>query len=97
MKKSFLIIVSLIFSLVLFSQEPDKKDTTIHSRILDSVTVLSYINQNIVRTMSPLQGVYMFNGKKTELIDLSHIPADITNKTARQVFSKIPGLFGWSR
>ncbi len=93
MKKSFLIIVSLIFSLVLFSQEPDKKDTTIHSRILDSVTVLSYINQNIVRTMSPLQGVYMFNGKKTELIDLSHIPADITNKTARQVFSKIPGLF----
>jgi Fe(3+) dicitrate transport protein len=35
----------------------------------------------------------LFSGKKTEVIDLSQMPADITNKTGRQVFSKIPGVF----
>jgi len=40
-----------------------------------------------------VQGSYIFSGKKTEVIDLAQIPADITNKTGRQLFAKIPGVF----
>ena len=76
------------------AQQPVKeKDTTATSRSLDSVTVISYLNQNIIKPIAPIQGTYIFAGKKTEVIDLTQIPADITNKTGRQVFAKVPGIF----
>jgi Fe(3+) dicitrate transport protein len=70
-----------------------EKDTVSNSRSLDSVVIISYLNQNILRQLPSIQGTYIFSGKKTEVIDLAQIPADITNKTGRQVFSKIPGVF----
>ncbi|MGZ8551097.1 MAG: TonB-dependent receptor plug domain-containing protein, partial [Chitinophagaceae bacterium] len=70
-----------------------QQDTIMHSRALDSVIVISYLNQNIIRPLSPVQGSYIFSGKKTEVIDLAQIPADIANKTGRQLFAKIPGVF----
>ncbi len=92
MKKIFFIIASTGMMIgVAFAQQP--ADTIHASRALDSVVVISYLNQNIVRQLSVLQGTYLFGGKKTEVIDLAQIPADITNKTGRQVFAKIPGVF----
>ncbi|MGZ5219704.1 MAG: TonB-dependent receptor family protein [Chitinophagaceae bacterium] len=70
-----------------------QQDTIMHSRALDSVIVISYLNQNIIRPLSPVQGSYIFSGKKTEVIDLAQIPSDIANKTGRQLFAKIPGVF----
>ena len=69
------------------------QDTTSKSRSLDSVIIVSYLNQNTVRQLPAVQGTYIFTGKKTEVIDLAQIPADVTNKTGRQVFAKIPGIF----
>jgi Fe(3+) dicitrate transport protein len=78
----------------LLAQQPVDKDTVvIHSRSLDSVILISYLNQNVVRQLPGVLGTYIFDGKKTEVIDLAQIPADITNKTGRQVFAKIPGVF----
>jgi Fe(3+) dicitrate transport protein len=70
-----------------------EKDTASNSRSLDSVIIISYLNQNILRQLPSVQGTYIFSGKKTEVIDMAQIPADITNKTGRQIFSKIPGVF----
>ena len=69
------------------------KSRSKNSRSLDSVIIVSYLNQNTVRQLPAVQGTYIFTGKKTEVIDLAQIPADITNKTGRQVFAKIPGVF----
>lgn len=69
----------------------DAQDST--SRSLDSVTIISILNQHIVRPLPVTQGSFLFAGKKTEVIELAYSPADITNKTGRQVFSKIPGVF----
>lgn len=63
------------------------------SRSLDSVTIISLLNQHHVRPLPAKLGTYLFAGKKTEVIELTYSPADITNKTGRQVFSKIPGVF----
>jgi len=93
MKRAVFTGLMLITYFVSFAQQTTDKDTTHNSRSLDSVTIISYINQNIVKQLPTIQGTYIFNGKKTEVIDLSQIPADITNKTGRQVFSKIPGVF----
>src|SRR5688500_1283360 len=87
-KKRRLIIIGLIFSITANLQQE-----TLTSRSLDSVIIISYLNQNIVRPLTAVQGTYIFSGKKTELIDLAQIPADIANKTGRQLFAKVPGVF----
>ncbi|MEI9806435.1 MAG: TonB-dependent receptor plug domain-containing protein [Bacteroidota bacterium] len=69
------------------------QDSAANARALDSVTIISYLNQNIVRPLPVVHGTYIFAGKKTEVIDLAQIPADITNKTGRQLFAKVPGIF----
>lgn len=74
-----------------FAQQSGKKDTVNNFLQLDSIVILS--NLNSIRQLPPVQGTYIFNGKKTEIIDITQIPADITNKSGRQVFSKIPGVF----
>jgi Fe(3+) dicitrate transport protein len=84
-----LILFFLAPSLTAISQQ----DTIMNSRSLDSVIVISFLNQNIIRPLPVVQGSYIFSGKKTEVIDLAQIPADITNKTGRQLFAKIPGVF----
>lgn len=89
MKKAGFIFILL--GLTLFSSAQDT--TVVQTRSLDSITVLSIINQHIIRPLPAVQGTFLFAGKKTEMIDMTNAPADITNKTGRQLFSKIPGVF----
>lgn len=94
MKAIKLILLLLASYITIQAQQPViKQDTVSTSRSLDSIIVISYLNQNILRPLSAIQGTYIFSGKKTEVIDLAQIPADISNKTGRQVFAKIPGVF----
>lgn len=94
MKKiSFPGLLLLLASSILNAQEPVKKDTVFTTHTLDSIVIISYLNQNVLKQLPPVQGTFIFSGKKTEVINFSHIPADLTNKTGRQVFAKIPGLF----
>lgn len=83
----------LTSGIAIHAQKTTIEKDTVNSRSLDSVIIISYLNQNIIRQMPAAQGTYIFSGKKTEVIDLSQIPADITNKTGRQVFAKVPGVF----
>ena len=76
------------------AQQPvQQKDSALSTISLDSVLIVSYMNQNLLHKLPDVQGTYIFSGKKTEVIDLSNLPADITNKTGRQVFAKVPGVF----
>lgn len=71
-----------------------QQDTGSHKvQILDSVTMRSYIYLNSVKPMPSKQDTYLYAGKKTEVINLVQIPADVTNKTGRQIFAKVPGVF----
>ncbi|MGK2861491.1 MAG: TonB-dependent receptor plug domain-containing protein, partial [Chitinophagaceae bacterium] len=86
-------INTVLLLLVVHAIANSQQDTIKNSHSLDSIIIISYLNQNIVRPLPPVQGTYIFSGKKTEIIDLAQIPADITNKTGRQLFAKIPGVF----
>ncbi|MBC7873839.1 MAG: TonB-dependent receptor [Ferruginibacter sp.] len=83
--------MKVIFFLLVLQSTVDAQDST--SRSLDSITIISILNQHIVRPLPVTQGAYLFSGKKTEVIELTNAPADITNKTGRQLFAKIPGVF----
>ena len=88
-----LLLFLMTFGCASAQQHGTETDTVGRTRSLDSVIVVSYINQNIVRSLSAIQGTFLHGGKKTEVVSLAQIPADITNKTGRQVFAKVPGVF----
>ncbi len=72
--------------------QDNKKTDTIVSRAVNHVTVTTY--QNAVRPVMPdLQGTFMYAGKKTDLVSMSITDADISLKSGRQVFAKVPGVF----
>lgn len=94
MKKFFLtgIFCGSILA-VAAQQASQQKDTTLSIKSLDSIIAYSYLNQNMIKQLQAEQGTYLFSGKKSEVINLTSTPADIANKTGRQVFAKIPGVF----
>lgn len=90
MNKYLLIVVSLFFTIHLLSQSPI--DTTkIHN--LNTIEVeAARINQDIFR-LAPIQGTYIYSGKKNEVIYLNQKNVALTEKYGRQIFAKIPGVF----
>lgn len=90
-------MIRIIFSLILsfigictFGQA--KQDSTKATQLPDLIVFGKYSSNNISR-LEPIIGTYIFSGKKTEVIDLKNIDANITDKTGRQLFAKVPGVF----
>ena len=48
--------------------------------------------QNLDR-LPAIQNTYLWSGKKSEVIHLENTDANIAEKTPRQIFAKIPGVF----
>lgn len=46
-----------------------------------------------VMRLNEVQGAFLISGKKNEVIDLTTIHANIAEKTGRQLFAKVPGVF----
>jgi Fe(3+) dicitrate transport protein len=66
---------------------------TVPFRSLDSVYIISVQRNGTVKPLPDVADTYIYSGKKTELIDVAHREADVTNKVARQLFVKVPGIF----
>lgn len=60
---------------------------------LDSFIVHAYDKQSNMHYLAPIKSGYLTIGKKSESIFLMNTPADISNKTGRQLFSKVAGIF----
>jgi Fe(3+) dicitrate transport protein len=73
-----------------FSQQ---NSDTLSPKYLDSVTIISYVRNTNIMRLAEIQGTYSFAGKKTEVIHLVNVDADIANKNGRQAFAKVPGIF----
>ncbi len=41
----------------------------------------------------PVQGTYLWEGKKSEVISVANVNANIAEKVSRQVFARVPGVF----
>ena len=86
-------LLVLIFSSTTLAQQPTGKQDSVMQKTLDSVTIVALLKQINIKALPDIQGAYIFGGKKTEAINMAQLPADITNKTGRQVFAKVPGIF----
>ncbi|CAN5759290.1 TonB-dependent receptor [soil metagenome] len=89
-------IIAILLALQLSAaaqHERHPQDSTAQVHYLDSVLVTGYWRQNYPQPLPVVKGTFLMGGKKSEEINLTQLPADITNKTGRQLFAKIPGVF----
>jgi len=88
LKSTFFLSILLGFTNFCIGQ--NSKDST-WSQTLDSVVVKSSTHKTIF--LEPIQGTYLFGGRKSEVIDLKNKEVALSEKYARQLFAQIPGLF----
>ena len=90
MKLALFILYYLTITSYTFGQV--EIDTTKVSQLLE-ILVISNGERNLVTRLQPIEGTYIFSGKKTEVISLKAFDGNITDKTGRQIFAKVPGIF----
>ncbi len=82
------------------SAQPSKQKLASQSQTTDSLPART-LNQvtvkgsrsTIVESLPGVHGTYLMGGKKSEVIRLSEIDANVAEKTPRQLFARIPGVF----
>ncbi len=60
---------------------------------LDEVTIEERKNNIQVERLPDVHNVYLTAGKKNEVVQLESVNGNIAEKTGRQIFAKIPGVF----
>lgn len=65
---------------------------TLRSRTLDEVNVTG-LREGHTQSLPDVQGTYLMGGKRSEVVRMGDIDANIAEKNARQVFARLPGLF----
>ena len=87
-------VLTILFSLTIFvipcwSQE---SSDSIQTRELEELTVQGQRLLNLER-LPPVEGTRIWSGKKNDVISIQELNANIAEKTPRQIFAKIPGVF----
>ena len=88
--------ILLTFSLIIFTKSfghSQKIDSTL-THNLSPVTIKAYrFQSNEVKQLESVHQTYITSGKKHEVILVQDLPANIAEKTGRQIFAKISGAF----
>ena len=71
--------------------QPQSTDS-LPTRTLNQVTVKA-ARSVVVESLPDVHGTYLMGGKRSEAIRLSDIDVNVAEKTPRQVFARIPGVF----
>lgn len=83
---------SLLFSSISFAREEVLVDTTKTSKMLSEVFVLGKSGIKGNSHLVDFDGVRLLAAKKSELIVLSKLDANVANQSFREVFGRTPGL-----
>lgn len=66
---------------------------SVYSKQLDSILVTAHLKKVNLQVLPATQNAFIYKGKKSEVIDLTLSAANLADKTGRQVFAKVPGVF----
>lgn len=64
---------------------------TLPEHLLEGISVSG--QRETIQRLPDVQGTYLWSGKKNEVIYLQNLDANIAEKTPRQIFAKVPGVF----
>ncbi|MBL7783383.1 MAG: TonB-dependent receptor [Saprospiraceae bacterium] len=89
MLKNILFVAGMILAgSTLYAQsQPD----SLRDQHLKAVEINARIEQ--IERLPDTQGAFLWSGKKNEVINLQNLDANIAEKTPRQIFAKVPGVF----
>lgn len=88
--KNYLAFMLYLFASIIFLFAENDSIKVTEGKVL--VVETNYIRPAVLRIDS-LNGLFLVSGKKNEVIDLSLINTNTTEKNARQLYVKIPGIF----
>ncbi len=88
--RRFLFIFFIFFSAVLSAQV---NQDSLKNVQLKQTTVTGYRHDQSVKTLPGIHQTYIIGGRKSEVINVQDLPANIAEKNGRQIFAKIPGVF----
>lgn len=75
-----------------FDVRAQKGTDTLKTRLLDPVTVEGR-RQLQTGSLPDVHGTYLLAGKRNETIPVTQLDANIAQKTGRQLFARVPGVF----
>lgn len=87
--RNILIIIFAAITGGLYAQE--QKDS-LETKRLEELVVEGKEEINVER-LPAIDGTRIWSGKKNEVLNIKNLDANIAEKTARQVFAKVPGVF----
>lgn len=87
MMKYLFALVFLCSTTVSFSQD------TLNTHQLNEITVSGQRQVNTLETLPEVSKTFIWSGKKNEVINVHNLDANIAEKTPRQIFAKVPGVF----
>ncbi|MBK9735477.1 MAG: TonB-dependent receptor [Saprospiraceae bacterium] len=61
--------------------------------MVEQITVKAYRQNQTIKQLSDVHNTFIISGRKNEVIDISALPANLSEKTGRQLFAKVPGAF----
>ncbi len=64
---------------------------TLPTRALREINIKA--ERSTIERLPQVSGTYLWSGKKSEVINLQNMDANIAEKTPRQIFAKVPGVF----
>ena len=88
MRKTLMIV---LVSVTGAAWSQDQEDS-IQTRRLEEVVIKGQQEINVER-LPDIAGTRIWSGKKNEVLNVTNLDANIAEKTARQVFAKVPGVF----
>jgi Fe(3+) dicitrate transport protein len=86
--KFFYTLLFALLSTLCFSQNDTLK---VHE--LGEITVTGQRQTESIERLPDIQKTFIWAGKKTEAINIKNIDANVTLRTPRQIFAKVPGIF----
>ena len=88
----FVVCISLLPDAFAQADQSKKQDP---EKVLDLNEVTIEERKNVIHTerLPDVQNTYIHAGKKSEVIQLGGVNGNIAEKTGRQIFAKIPGVF----
>ena len=86
--------IKILFLVLVLSKTASAQEDvdSIRTKRLDEITIEGNKLFTIER-LPKIKGAYLWSGKKNEVINVQNLDANIAEKTPRQIFSKVPGVF----
>ncbi|RIV21535.1 TonB-dependent receptor [Fibrisoma montanum] len=88
----FLILVSTNPTRIFAQSDTARSQPTIRTQFLEPVTIRQPRFRS-VESLPDVYGTYLMAGKRSEVIRLASFDVNVAEKTGRQIFARIPGVF----